>query len=191
MQVGDTVPAATGGADEQGHVSFDAFARQERKPLLAFAWSLLGSHAEAEEVVQEAFAAAWRSWDKVGQYDKPGAWARRVVAHRATDRRRRQGHERDAVLRMASQRDGLVAVTDPIGSLNPDNEFWAAVRALPERQAQAVALHYLEDLAISDIAEVLDCAAGTVKAHLHRGRTSLARALGLLGTDVTSPEEEA
>ena len=59
-----------------------------------------------------------------------------------------------------------------------DEAFWKAVRALPTRQAQAIALFYLEDRAVADIAEVLGCTASTVKVHLHKGRASLARRLG-------------
>ena len=51
------------------------------------------------------------------------------------------------------------------------------MRALPARQAQAVALHYLEDRSLAEIARILGCAEGTVKAHLHRGRRALADAL--------------
>jgi RNA polymerase sigma-70 factor, ECF subfamily len=58
-------------------------------------------------------------------------------------------------------------------------DFWRAVRSLPRRQAQAVALHYLEDLPVADIARVLGCAEGTVKAHLHHGREALGRRLAL------------
>lgn len=61
--------------------------------------------------------------------------------------------------------------------LPPDDSFWAALRSLPDRQAQAVALHYLEDLPVSEIARVLDIAEGTVKVHLHRGRLALAELL--------------
>jgi RNA polymerase sigma-70 factor (ECF subfamily) len=43
-----------------------------------------------------------------------------------------------------------------------------------------VALHYLEDLSVADIARVLGCAEGTVKAHLHHGREALARRLPLI-----------
>jgi RNA polymerase sigma-70 factor, ECF subfamily len=53
------------------------------------------------------------------------------------------------------------------------------VRALPHRQAQAVALHYLEDLSIRQTAVVLNCAEGTVRAHLARARQTLARRLHL------------
>jgi RNA polymerase sigma-70 factor (ECF subfamily) len=43
-----------------------------------------------------------------------------------------------------------------------------------------VALHYLEDLSVADIARVLGCAEGTVKAQLHNGREALARRLPLI-----------
>jgi RNA polymerase sigma-70 factor, ECF subfamily len=53
------------------------------------------------------------------------------------------------------------------------------VRALPQRQAQAVALYYLEDRSIAQTAVVLDCAEGTVRAHLVKARRTLARRLRL------------
>jgi RNA polymerase sigma-70 factor (ECF subfamily) len=59
-----------------------------------------------------------------------------------------------------------------------DPEFWAAIRSLPRRQAQVVALYYLEDRSIAEIAEILAVTNGTVKRHLHDGRRSLARRLG-------------
>ena len=59
------------------------------------------------------------------------------------------------------------------------SQFWAAVRALPERQAQCVALHYLEDRPVAEIATILEMAEGTVKSHMHRGRQALAHQLGL------------
>ena len=49
------------------------------------------------------------------------------------------------------------------------------MRALPERQRAAVALHYLDDLPVDEIAEILDVTAGTVKTSLFKARQSLAR----------------
>jgi RNA polymerase sigma-70 factor, ECF subfamily len=156
---------------------FDAFARRERGPLVAFGWSLTGDRALAEDMAQEALAAAWSRWDEVGGYDRPGAWARRVVANQAAGRGRRSGRERRAYGRWLGRRATEV-------ELEPaDDRFWAEVRKLPERQARAVALHYLEDLPVAEIALVLECAEGTVKTHLHRGRLRLAQALGLLDRD--------
>ena len=159
-------------------VSFDGFARRERRPLVEFAWSLTGDVGVAEDLAQEALEAAWQAWDRVGGYDKPGAWARRVVANRAAGHTRRAGRERRALGRLAGRR--AVAV-----ELEPaDDAVWAAIRRLPARQAQVVALHYLEDLSVAEIAAVLECAAGTVKVHLHRGRLALAQELGILTREV-------
>jgi len=159
-------------------IGFDAFARAERRPLVAFAWSLTGDLAAAEDLAQEALVAAWHQWDRVGGYDRPGTWARRVVANRAAGRARRSGREQRANGRWLRRTRPSHVELDP-----PDDQFWAAVRALPDRQAHAVALHYLEDRSVADIAAVLGCAEATVKVHLHRGRLALARTLGLAEGD--------
>lgn len=153
--------------------TFDTFARRQRRPLVAFAWSLTGDLAAAEDLAQDALQAAWQAWDRVEALDAPGAWVRRAVANRAAGHARRAGRERRALARLAGRPARDV-------ELEPqDDRFWAEVRKLPERQAQAVALFYLEDRSVADIADILGCAAGTVKVHLHRGRQALAEALGL------------
>lgn len=50
--------------------------------------------------------------------------------------------------------------------------------ALPKKQRAAVVLHYLEDLPVAAIADILECAPATAKVHLHRGRKALAERLG-------------
>jgi len=144
---------------------------------VAFAWSLTGDRALAEDVTQEALEAAWRDWGRIGGYDRPGAWARRVVANRAMSRGRRRGRELRALRRLAGR---------PVPAIEldaPDDRFWVAVRRLPRRQAQTVALHYLEDRGVTDIASILGIAEGTVKSHLYRGRVALAHDLGLLNEE--------
>jgi RNA polymerase sigma-70 factor (ECF subfamily) len=62
----------------------------------------------------------------------------------------------------------------------PDPEadrFWDEVRALPDRQAQVVALTYVEDLDADAIGEILGIAAATVRVHLSRARATLANRL--------------
>jgi DNA-directed RNA polymerase specialized sigma24 family protein len=82
--------------------------------------------------------------------------------------------EARALTRLAARREPAL---DPLPAENAD--FWRAVRALPHRQAQAVALYYLGDLSIQQTASVLDCAQGTVRAHLAKARRTLARRLNL------------
>lgn len=57
-------------------------------------------------------------------------------------------------------------------------EFSEALRSLPTRQAQA-ALFYIDDLPVSQVAEVLGCAPGTVKTHLQAARQRLHRSLSV------------
>lgn len=152
--------------------SFEAFYRRELRGVVALAYVLSGSRTAAEELAQDAFVAAYRRWDEVGGYDDPVAWVRRVCVNRSTSWIRRQVSEARAMARLAAR---------PVRpeEMAPDAEgFWRAVRRLPRRQMQVLALRYVEDLPIEAIARVLDCAEGTVKAHLHRGRTGLASALG-------------
>jgi len=132
---------------------------------------LCGRQSVAEECAQDAFFAAFRHWDRIASYDDAGAWVRRVVVNLATSRLRRRAREARAITRLALRRER------PNDIVTFDDDFWSAVRALPRRQAQCVALHYLEDRAVADIAEVLGIAPSTVRVHLHAARSTLAERL--------------
>ena len=141
--------------------------------MIGLAYALSGSRTAAEDLAQEAFLAAHKSWDRIGAYDNPGAWVRRVVANKSVSMFRRRVREAKALARLRFADAVMPAM--PVD----DDAFWAAVRSLPKRQAQAIALHYLEDRSVVDIAEILECAEGTVKVHLRNGRLRLAETLGL------------
>ncbi len=157
----------------RGAEPFDAFYRREYRPVAGLAYVLSGSSAAAEDVTQEAFVAAYREWDRIGTYEKPGAWVRRVVANKAASVVRRRVSEAKALARLG----GRLSPGIELGAAT--DEVWREVRRLPKRQAQAVALRYLEDRSLEDIAEILGLSPGTVKTHLLRGRQALARRLGI------------
>lgn len=150
---------------------FEAFFRREYPRLVPMLQALVGDRAAAEDVAQEALAAAQQQWARLSAYDKPGAWVRRVALNRAANVRRGRGREGAALRRMA-RADGVDAAA-PM----PDERLWASVRALPEHQRHAVVLHYVDDRPLSDIAVVMRCSVGTVKTHLSRARAALARQL--------------
>ena len=52
-------------------------------------------------------------------------------------------------------------------------DLWRAVAGLPARQQEAVVLHYVLDLPVGDVAQLMRCREGTVKAHLFRARVGL------------------
>jgi RNA polymerase sigma-70 factor (ECF subfamily) len=154
---------------------FDAVFRADHRAIVALMWALSGSRAVAEELTQEAFLRAHVRWDRIGGYDNPGAWVRRVAINLATSQRRQRQAEERALGRAGVAADAVDRTADVVAA----DRFWAAVRQLPERQQAVVALHYLEDRSVADIAVVLDIAEGTVKAHLHKARAALASRLAL------------
>ncbi|MCU1458471.1 MAG: putative polymerase subfamily sigma factor [Actinomycetia bacterium] len=156
---------------------FDVFFRKESRSVLGLALVLCGSRETAEDLTQDAFAAAHRNWAKVGGYDDPGAWVRRAVANRAVSVRRRLGVEARALFRLSGRRP-----EDEI--LRPeDADLWRAVRELPRRQAQVIALVFLEDLDIREAASILGCSESTAKTHVRRARAALAVKLGTDGKE--------
>jgi RNA polymerase sigma-70 factor (ECF subfamily) len=166
---------------------FDDVYQSEWRAIVALGWSLTGSRQVAEELAQDAFLDAYRRWDEIGGYDKPGAWVRRAVCNRATSLARRGAVASAGLARLAAL---PAAHGSPHSeSVDPDDTFWEAVRSLPERQAQCIALHYLEDRSVVEVATILECSANTVKVHLHRGRLTLAERLGLTRSTAPDPEE--
>lgn len=157
-----------------GLESFESFYRREFRRVVAFVLALSGSRTAAEDLAQEALMVAHAQWERVSVMDRPDAWVRRVASNMAVSHYRRRMAELKAVTRLAGHRQGVIEPMEPY-----DAEFWKAVRSLPKNQATAVALHYLEDRPVSDIAEVLDCSPSTAKVHLHRGRKALAEKLGV------------
>jgi len=149
--------------------SFDEFYAREYAGLVRLALVLSGSRHAAEDLAQDALLAAYRDWSRLVQ---PLAWTRRVVANMAASAVRRRVVEVRVLARLAVRRDEVVQELPA-----EDEEFWAAVRSLPKRQGQMVALYYLEDCSVAEIAAILDCAEGTVRATLHKGRAALARRL--------------
>jgi len=152
-------------------ISFEAFYRNEYRAMLGIARALASDTTSAEDLVQEAFISAHRRWDRVSQYDSPQAWVRRVLINRATSLRRRLSSELRALAR-----------TGPAGAAPPDlsvetSEVWDEVHRLPRRQQQAIVLHYVAQLSMVEIADVMGCSQGTVKSHLHRARESLRSSL--------------
>lgn len=159
---------ATGVAPRTG---FDVAYATHHERVLRVVYALCGDWQVAEEVTQEAFIKAMRRWDTIGGYDQPDAWIRRVAINLTRSRFRRLTREIKALAHFAgTARD--VAEHPELGA--DASRFWDAVRTLPRRQAEAVVLYYGDDLPVTDVAEVMGCAEGTVKAHLHAARQRLA-----------------
>lgn len=152
--------------------SFEDFYRHEYPRLLVLARALAGDPA-AEDVAQESMVTAYRQWSRISELDSPAGYVRGICAHQAVSLVRRRLAERRALRRVA---DRTVAFVEPLTV--GGEQFWAEVRRLPRRQAQAAALFYALDLPVSEVAVALGCAEGTVKVHRSRARAQLATRFG-------------
>jgi len=154
--------------------TFEEFYAREFAAVVGLAYALSGNRSGAEDLAQEAFLLAHRDWDRVGTYQRRDLWVRRVASNLSVSVFRRRAVEAKTLARIA------LGYTPALPELSADDaEFWRTVRSLPRRQAQVIALHYLEDLPVVEIAEILGTAEGTVKKHLYDGRRALARRLEL------------
>ncbi len=156
--------------------SFEGFYQREYLRVVALAYAISGDRSSAEDIAQDAFIAAHRHWDRIGRFDAPGAWVRRVATNGAISRRRRSGSESKALGRVAH--DQHVVVSNELTAETA--ELWDAVRQLPKRQAQAIALTYLEGYAPAEVAAILECRTTTAKTHLKRAKQNLGRRLGMI-----------
>lgn len=160
---------------------FDAFYAATSRRLLQYAFAMSGDLTTAQDLVQEAYVRAWQRWSQVSRYDSTEHWLRRVVARLATDRWRHLGVRRR-----------FLAAARPAEPVPPPADdtvlLVRALRQLPRQQRDAIALHYLLDMPIVDVAAECGVPVGTVKSWLSRGRVRLAE---LLNPDpsVLSPED--
>ncbi|MGD9701699.1 MAG: RNA polymerase sigma factor [Acidimicrobiia bacterium] len=126
-----------------------------------------GSQEAANDAVQDAFVKAHLRWRRVSQYDDPVGWIRRVAINKLKDEHRRTGRKNRAVERLETQyRDS--AVGEPV-----IDELNQLLGELSRQQRLCVALFYVEQLSVAEIAQTLDISGGAVKFHLHRGRERL------------------
>ena len=133
--------------------------------VVAMAYALTGDFADAQDVAQEAFCRTWQRWRQVSGYDEPVAWVKRVAANLAISQARRRAVAKRFLLRQKEEH---------VPAVSADHVALVAVlRELPEKTRRAVVLHYLADLPVATVADILGTSQGTVKSWLHRGRAML------------------
>jgi RNA polymerase sigma-70 factor (sigma-E family) len=149
---------------------FDAFYIATVRRIVLYLYASCGDRLEAQDVAQEAFARAWQHWSRVARYDDPEAWVRTVAWRLMANRWR-------GVRRWLAARSRM-GPDEVAGGPSPDRVAVVdALQHLPTAQRQAVALHYLLDMPVHEIAASVGAPVGTVKARLSRARATLARLL--------------
>jgi RNA polymerase sigma factor (sigma-70 family) len=145
--------------------------------LVRTLWFVVHDHELAQEIAQDAFIELHRQWRKVRSYDRPDLWVRRVALRKAQ-------HEATRAVRRRRAERSLHPVDETPAVELPDPEVRAALLQLPPMQRAVVALFYLEDRPMEEVADLLGCRPSTGFVHLHRARHRLAELLA-----ETVPEE--
>jgi RNA polymerase sigma-70 factor (sigma-E family) len=148
---------------------FADFFRASWEPCLRAVLAVAGSPQQAEDQVAEAFAKAWASWRKVRRHPAPKAWVVRTALNAGASWWRRRSRE----LPLA---DHDVTAPGDLGD-GLDDSLLTALRRLPPRQREVIALRIFLDLDNDTIAGQLGIEAGTVRMHLSRGVMALRRQL--------------
>lgn len=146
--------------------------------LYRHACRLAGDAEMARDIAQDAWVDIVRGLQRLDDASSFAAYAFRITTRRAVDAIRRKKRARDGVAAFAAEpreeaaNDGGAHMNAEIDALNK------AMRALPSEQRAAIALFYLEDLSVAEIAVALDVPAGTVKTRLMAARDKLKNAIG-------------
>jgi RNA polymerase sigma-70 factor (sigma-E family) len=151
-----------GGDDPEFEAEFDRlFAR-----AFSVARRLTGDAASAEDVAAEALTRTYVHWTRVRRFEYPDAWVARVATNLAIKSMRRSASPPAAV------------AADPSDEATLRLALVEALAQLPRRQREAVALRYLADLSIDEVAHALGVSTGTVKQSVHRALRTLRERVG-------------
>jgi RNA polymerase sigma-70 factor, ECF subfamily len=157
-----------------------AFIERERPRLVRAAHLLVGSHAVAEEIAQEALLRAASRWEKVNRMESPGGWVHRVTVNLATSQLRRRRVERRAKARLDVDEgsDATAGTAEAIAVRR-------ALASLSVPLRRSLVLHHVLGWTAAEIGEVEGASAEAIRQRLHRGRDALREELGptFVGSD--------
>jgi RNA polymerase sigma-70 factor (sigma-E family) len=143
--------------------------------LVRLAVVIVGDYAAAEDVVQDAFCGLYRCWDALSDPAKALKYTRSAVINGCRSLQRYQVRRAG---RPAAQQPAS-ASAEAVALLGEEHRaVLAAVRQLPPRQREAIALRFFADLGEAEIAQAMDVSRGTVKSTLSRGIAALGKQLG-------------
>jgi RNA polymerase sigma-70 factor (ECF subfamily) len=165
-------------AAEADAAAFEALVRRHQRALFGLAVRLLGNRADAEDVVQESFVAAWRRLPEFRGDAEFSTWMYRIVTNRCVTliRRRRE------TVPLDSEAQGLAASPDeePAQATETRRRLAAlgeALAELPPEQRACWVLRHLHGLGYAEISEIVEAEPAPVRGRIHRARRHLAEVM--------------
>jgi RNA polymerase sigma-70 factor (sigma-E family) len=148
---------------------FAQFVEARERALQRTAWLLTGDRGLAEDLVQTALVRSWPRWDRIRRSDDPEVYVRRVMVNTwATWARRKWRSERATGTVPDGPAPGDVATDVAVRMA-----IQGALASLTARQRAVLVLRVFDDLSEAQVAQVLDCAVGTVKSTMSQALAKL------------------
>ena len=156
---------------------FEMEAMRHLDDLFRTAKRLTMNQTDAEDLVQETFMQAWKSFDHYEPGTNCRAWLYKILFNKF-DHYRRKKYTQAKYMQEADDLTFLSAVfTPPIPEHLTDTEVIGALGRLPEHYRSVVLLADVQEFDYKEIAAILDIPIGTVMSRLNRGRTQLKKSL--------------
>jgi len=156
--------------------AFNALVERYANALSSLAYLKTGHADEAQDIVQEAFLAAYRGLDTLVDPERFGAWMRGIVSNLARKHLERRSRDQ----RFRGMPGEAPAPRDPAeewARLDSAQQVMRVLERLDERRREVVLLHYFEDMRVEEIASFIQKPAGTVKRLLAEARAIAKREL--------------
>lgn len=144
---------------------FAEFVAARSASLYRTAYLMVGEHALAQDLLQEALTKTYVAWPRLREVANAEAYTRRAITNTAISwSRKKSWHERptDTVPEPATH-------TGHADELGTREWLWAELQQLPPRQRAALVLRFYEDLSEAQTAAAMGCAVGTVKSQVSQG----------------------
>ena len=172
-------PVGASDADSDATSGVTALYQAHAVGLIRLAIVMLGDRGAAEDVVQDAFLGLYRHWHRLADPGNALTYVRSAVLNRCRNALRQRGqrdrhdrHDRQGPGPTASESAEAVAL---IGEEH--QQVLAAIRALPDRQREALVLRFYLDLSEEETARAMGVSRGTVKSATSRAVAALGRKL--------------
>lgn len=169
MADSDLISRAAGGDP----TAFQALVEQHRSMVYRVAYQFAGNHYDAEDIAQEVFIKVYRSLDRFRQDAQLTSWLYRIAMNACIDHRRRQSPAASAAFGEEAEHKLL---NTPEETPGPEERAYAGelgevleseISRLPQGQRIVFVMRHHQGLKLSEIAEALGLAEGTVKRQLH------------------------
>lgn len=157
---------------------FSAFVSARATRLLRFSTLLVGDAAGGEDLLQTVLEKTYRRWSKSGTARNPDGYVREALLNAARRQWRVRGSRQETLVGLVPDQ----TIMGGQGTVLVRQALLQALSVLTKQQRAVIVLRYFADQSEAEVARLLGCSAGTVKAHASRGLERMRSDKALAGT---------